>query len=160
MPPLPTRLSKLAFKPKYFSVGSSRVIRRRKNMSEDPLAALEIYAANPNPETIPRDAIIHWDDKTITVNDAYPKSWIHCLILPRPRPGLTMDDLRDLRTLLKGDKARAKQVLEELGVEAKRLVAQCEETMLKRCGCKWPIWVGFHALPSMRYVGRMQVFSL
>ena len=124
-----------------------------RDKDTDPLGALERYASTPNPETLPAKVLHAHTDKTVTVYDAFPKSIYHLLILPRPREGMvTVPELLNLRTLLKRDKARAKRILEELGEAAESARRDIEEEMRSSYKCKWDIWTGFHALPSMRYV--------
>lgn len=81
--------------------------------------------------------------------DVFPKSIFHFLVLPRVLPPLSVDELANLRTLLKGDKARAKQVLMDLSDEAGNVKKMIREEMLNRYGFEWEIWAGFHAVPSM-----------
>jgi hypothetical protein len=45
--------------------------------------------------------------------------------------------------------ARAKGTLSVLSDEATRLQNQIEREMQAHYGFKWPIWIGFHAIPSM-----------
>jgi aprataxin len=44
---------------------------------------------------------------------------------------------------------RAKGTLSVLSDEATRLQGQIEREMYTHYGFKWPIWIGFHAIPSM-----------
>jgi hypothetical protein len=46
-------------------------------------------------------------------------------------------------------RARAKETLRVLADEATRLRSEIEREMGARYGFAWPIWVGFHAVPSM-----------
>jgi aprataxin len=46
-------------------------------------------------------------------------------------------------------RARAKGTLSVLSDEATRLQSQIEREMYAHYGFKWPIWIGFHAIPSM-----------
>ena len=118
----------------------------------DPLGALERYATTPNPEKLSNAIHFSHTDATITVFDQYPKSKIHFLILPRPRENVvTVPELLNLRTLMR-DKDKAKRILLELGAAAEKLVPEIEAEMVKHWGFKWPLWIGFHALPSMRSV--------
>ncbi|KAF8136623.1 HIT-like domain-containing protein [Boletus edulis] len=108
------------------------------------LTVLRGYAQHARPESIP--------DKCLTVFDAFPKSIFHFLVLPRIRPPLNAGELANLRTLLKGDKARAKQVLLDLSDEADKIKKLIREEMLNRYGFQWEIWTGFHASPSMEHL--------
>ncbi len=71
-------------------------------------------------------------------------------------------DLTSLRTLLQraaaptdtnsnsnAGRARAKGTLSVLSDEATRLQSKIEREMHAHHGFKWPIWTGFHAVPSM-----------
>jgi len=68
-------------------------------------------------------------------------------------------DLTSLRTLLQraavasdtdtDARARAKGTLSVLSDEATRLQSKIEREMHAHYGFKWPIWIGFHAIPSM-----------
>jgi aprataxin len=109
---------------------------------------------------------------TLTVFDAYPKALFHFLVLPRLRPAEDEDglpkviddsdssleeDLTSLRTLLRRAateaeaeaRARVGRTLGVLADEATRLQGEIEREMLAHYGFTWPIWVGFHAVPSM-----------
>jgi aprataxin len=66
--------------------------------------------------------------------------------------------LTSLRTLLRSAlpssssddaKARARGTLRVLADEATRLRDEIEREMRARYGFSWPIWIGFHAVPSM-----------
>ena len=46
-------------------------------------------------------------------------------------------------------RARAKGTLSVLSDEATRLQDQIEREMQAHYGFKWPIWIGFHSIPSM-----------
>jgi aprataxin len=64
------------------------------------------------------------------------------------------EDLTSLRTLLQhagpdAARARVKGTLSVLSDEATRLQSQIEREMQTHHGFKWPIWIGFHAIPSM-----------
>jgi aprataxin len=68
------------------------------------------------------------------------------------------EDLTSLRTLLqRADtdppdaraRVQAKGTLSVLSDEATRLQSQIELEMQAHYGFKWPIWIGFHAIPSM-----------
>ncbi|KAI0079891.1 HIT-like protein [Panus rudis PR-1116 ss-1] len=118
------------------------------------LTILRSYAQKANPSTLPPDVLFSHTSKTITIFDAYPKSIFHFLILPRANafPPLTVFDLANLRTLMKKDKDKVKEVLVELSEEAKKLRTEIEDEMQKRYGFKWKIWTGFHAVPSMEHL--------
>lgn len=72
------------------------------------------------------------------------------------------EDLTSLRTLLQraatasssgtahaDARARAEGTLRVLADEAGRVQSEIEREMLAHYGFTWPIWVGFHAVPSM-----------
>lgn len=113
------------------------------------LTVLRGYAQKAKPETLPPSILFEYTDKYLTVFDAFPKSIFHFLVLPRVRPSLDVFELANLRTLLKGDKARAKQVLVDLNDAANNIKKMIREEMQNRYGFQWGIWTGFHAVPSM-----------
>lgn len=118
-------------------------------MAPPALTLLRKYAQLPNPTTLPPDLYFSHTQTSLTIFDCYPKSIFHFLILPRVQPDLPAKTLSTLRTLLKGDRARAKSVLEDLRNEAESLKATIEEEMMSKYGFKWGIWTGFHAVQSM-----------
>ncbi|KAF8559816.1 hypothetical protein OG21DRAFT_1594605 [Imleria badia] len=117
------------------------------------LTVLRRYVQEVKPETLPPSVLFEYNDKCLTVFDAFPKSIFHFLVLPRVGPGSpSVGELSNLRTLLKGDKARAKQVLVDLNDAAYNVKKLIREEMLNRYGFQWEIWTGFHAVPSMEHV--------
>ncbi|KAJ3486610.1 hypothetical protein NLI96_g4134 [Meripilus lineatus] len=118
------------------------------------LTILRTYAQKADPASIPSSVLFEHTAKSITIIDAYPKSRFHFLILPRASayPPLTVSNLANLRSLLKCDKDRAKEVLTDLSEDAKRIRTCIEEEMVKRFGFKWAIWTGFHSVPSMEHL--------
>ncbi len=117
-----------------------------------PLFALQRYACTDDPSALPNHILKEFTDTTLTLYDCFPKSKIHLLVLPRPHAGVKKEDLWSLRTLLKGDKDRAKQVLEDMGKTAAKVKDGIEKDMVEKWGVKWPVWVGFHAISSMQSV--------
>ncbi|KAG9318716.1 HIT-like domain-containing protein [Chiua virens] len=117
-----------------------------------PLTVLRGYAQKSNPETLPPSVLFECTDKCLTVFDAFPKSIFHFLVLPRVRPPLGVFELASLRTLLKGNKERAKLVLSDLNDEAHKVKKMICEEMQKRYGFQWEIWAGFHANQSMEHL--------
>lgn len=112
------------------------------------LIALRNYAQK-DPASLPNSILFSHSETTLTLYDAFPKSIFHFLILPRVLPPYELSDLGNLKTLLKIDKARAKQMITTLSEEAKNLRKEIEDEMVSRYGFKWAIWTGFHAVPSM-----------
>lgn len=122
-----------------------------------PLDELMHYATTPDADlkTVVGGLLVCSDATTLTIVDCYRKAHYHRLILPRPRDGVPTADLRDLPTLFAGGKERARAVLADLGRAAEASKASIEADMLERWKFKWDVWVGFHAVPSMRCVGRV-----
>jgi len=60
-----------------------------------------------------------------------------------------MYQLANLRSLLKCEKSKAKEILTDLSQEADNVKKLIESEMLKKYGFKWEVWLGFHAVPSM-----------
>ena len=120
------------------------------------LAILRSYAQKSKPETLPPSILFSHTEKTITIFDAYPKSMFHFLIMPRVGAAsfapLSVFNLTSLRSLLKCDKGKAKEVLLALKEDANHLRTLIEEEMIDRYGFKWDVWAGFHPVPSMEYV--------
>jgi len=114
------------------------------------LTILRTYAQIAKPETIPVSVLFTHTAKSLAIFDAYPKSIFHFLIIPRVAPPLTASDLASLRSLLKCDRARAKEVILELEEHAKNVKTMIEGEMMSRYGFKWGTWIGFHAVPSMQ----------
>lgn len=113
------------------------------------LIILRSYVQKSDPTSLPPSILLKHTQNTITIFDAYPKSIFHFLVLPRIRPPLNVFHLSTLRTLLKRDKAHAKEVLRVVAEDAQDLKKMIEEEMVQRYGFKWEIWMGFHAVPSM-----------
>jgi aprataxin len=114
------------------------------------LTILRTYASK-DPARLPNSVLFSHSESTLTVYDAYPKSIFHFLILPRlPSPQLSVHDLDCLKTILESDKTQAKEVINALKTEATNLRKDIEGEMLNRYGFKWDVWIGFHAVPSMR----------
>ncbi|KAI0064664.1 hypothetical protein BV25DRAFT_1852604 [Artomyces pyxidatus] len=116
------------------------------------LTVLRSYAQKRNPAKLPPSLLFSHTDTTITIFDCYPKALFHFLVLPRPSPTLSVFDLASLRTLLRGDKQRARDVLLLLRAEGARVRTSIEEEMRARYGFAWPVWTGFHAVPSLEHV--------
>ncbi|KIP09607.1 hypothetical protein PHLGIDRAFT_46286, partial [Phlebiopsis gigantea 11061_1 CR5-6] len=117
-----------------------------------PLHILRGYAQRVDPSRLPGSVLFAHTDTSLTVFDAFPKSYFHLLVLPRPRRPFEIEDMDNLRTLLKKDKEAAKLVLLDLGEAAQRARERIKDEMLKRFGFKWDIWTGFHAGPSMAHL--------
>ncbi|TFK42641.1 HIT-like domain-containing protein [Crucibulum laeve] len=115
------------------------------------LTILRTYALK-NPETLPSSILFSHTAKSLTIYDAYPKSMFHFLILPRVQEPLTTTELGSLRSLLKINKERAKEVITGLHEDAKAAKKEIEEEMLRRYGFKWDVWTGFHGAPSMEHL--------
>ncbi|KAJ7063240.1 HIT-like domain-containing protein [Mycena amicta] len=105
-----------------------------------------------DPAKLPASVLFSHNQETLTIFDAYPKSIFHFLILPRVQGSYTVSELSDLRTLLLGDKQRAKEVITTLARDAAVLRTEIESEMMKHYGFKWPILTGFHAVPSMAHL--------
>ncbi|KAJ7172534.1 hypothetical protein C8R46DRAFT_1259665 [Mycena filopes] len=115
------------------------------------LGILRTYAETKI-ERLPSSVLFSHSPTSITIYDAFPKGIFHFLILPRVQAPFTASQLSSLRTLLLGDKARAKQVILALNEDAKALRKEIEDEMLDRYGFKWGIWTGFHGAPSMDHL--------
>ncbi|KAI0670342.1 HIT-like domain-containing protein, partial [Trametes maxima] len=104
------------------------------------------------PADIPQSIKLCHTETSFTLHDLYPKSLYHEVVIPLIRPPLTVDGLRDLRSLLSLPTEVAKTVLLNLrrdALEAKRLI---EDDMRKRYSAVWDVQIGFHALPSVQHL--------
>ncbi|TRM58624.1 HIT-like domain-containing protein [Schizophyllum amplum] len=119
-----------------------------RNVSLDHLALLRPQG----PSQLPASILFSHSDHNLVIYDAFPKSIFHFLILPRVKAPHTAAELSSLRVLLKGDRQRAKDVVDRLRLDAEELKKEIEAEMLKRYGCKWDIWCGFHAVQSMEHM--------
>lgn len=126
-------------------------------------SALLTNALLSTPATsLPPTVYVSHTSKFLVINDLYPKSTYHYLILPRlPFPlkdgsHLTEHDLTSLQAFVKGvggSEKKKKVVLEVLeGLE--EMVEVVEERMRERMrrekGFEWEVVWGFHAVPSMK----------
>ena len=136
------------------------------NMSQ--LTILRSYAEKEDPEkAIPPSILFAHTDKTLTIFDRYPKSTFHFLILPRlsaytgeGKGKLKVEDLADLRSLLKKGRSRARKVIQDLKEAADECRKEIEAEMVDMYKFKWDVWVGFHPVPSMQYVSRITIRKL
>ena len=115
------------------------------------LTILRTYALR-SPESFPKSILYSHTESALAIFDAYPKSIFHFLVLPRVREPLAVEDLADLRTLMRKDAAIAKGVIQGLATVAESLKQDIEEEMINRYGFKWDVWTGFHGAPSMTCV--------
>ncbi|KAH7889447.1 HIT-like domain-containing protein [Phlebopus sp. FC_14] len=113
---------------------------------------LRSYAQKANPETLPPSILFNHTEKCLTIFDAFPKSIFHFLVLPRVRPTMRASDVTDLRSLLRCDKTRAKEVLTDMSNEAANVKKMIRDEMQQRYGFQWEIWTGFHPVPSMEHL--------
>ncbi|KAL7413367.1 HIT-like domain-containing protein [Mrakia frigida] len=128
--------------------------------------ALLTHALCKSPSTLlPPEVYLTSSPSFTVVNDLFPKSSYHALVLPRlPFPlkdGTTLqaDDLSNLQTFVK--KQRKEVVLEVL--EAfEEMVQEVEGIikgkMRKEKGWEWEVVWGFHAVPSMQHL-HLHVYS-
>ena len=104
-------------------------------------------------DSLPSSILFKKTSKNIVIFDGYPKSIFHFLVLPQiQEPRLGASRLSNLQSLLSGDKATAKEVIEGLAEDAKGVKKDIEDEMLNKFGFKWEVWTGFHGAPSMVYV--------
>ena len=119
-------------------------------MADNWKTVLRRYA-EMDPEQIPLAIRFRIYEHNLVIFDLYNKSYIHFLILPYVRPPhYTAARLTNLRTLLHGDKERARELLYHMKEDSERLIKEeIEPEMLRRQGFKWDVWVGFHAVQSL-----------
>jgi aprataxin len=112
------------------------------------MSVLRTYAQK-SPAELPNSILFTHTSTSLTIYDAFPKSIFHFLVLPRIIDSTTVPDLSNLRSCLKSDKARARELIYTLRDDAKIVAKEIEVEMLKRYGFKWDIWMGFHGAPSI-----------
>jgi len=76
------------------------------------------------------------------------RTLIQSAIIPPSPPSSNADAEEEEETRGRA-RERAKATLRVLADEATRLRSEIEREMRARYGFAWPIWVGFHAVPSM-----------
>jgi len=133
----------------------SVVLSRHLTMAGFPNNALRDYALVKSPSTqISPSTLLLDSPECIAIFDAYPKAKYHFLILPRyPFPHkCNINYLHDLTTLLRAPKDVRKAVVEGMRSMAGEVVEMIRDEMMKTEGFTWGIDLGFHAIPSMRYV--------
>jgi aprataxin len=118
--------------------------------------ALRDYALVKSPSTqISPSTLLLDSPECIAIFDAYPKAKYHFLILPRypsPHSQCNIDHLNDLRSLLAVPQDVRRAVVEGMRSMAGEVVEMIKDEMMKTEGFTWGIDLGFHAIPSMRYV--------
>jgi aprataxin len=138
------------------------------------LDALRAYALVKQPAAqIPPSTLLIHDLQTLAIFDAYPKAKYHFLVLPRYPfyqhsdeshtfgSVCKLDALDDLKSLMlkPGDEAR-----EEIFLAMKNMAREVEEMikdeMMKTEGFAWGVDVGFHAIPSMKWVSGLAMGGL
>jgi aprataxin len=142
-------------------------------------------AANPN--HLPTlDRVLFWDDRTITIYDAFAKAKYHFLVLPRlpfrsaaPRSdaaapalkaaggklslGSTSSNIvpashmRSVSDLMASPYAA--EVLEAVRVASEKVVEFIRKDMLQQYDTEWAIERAFHAVPSMDHL-HLHVISM
>lgn len=123
------------------------------------LGVLKQYAKTSIPSpSLPSSILFAHTETTLTIFDAYPKAMFHFLIMPRLLASMETAKYHNLRTLLQWDRAKAKETILQLQEDAKQVVADIEEEMVRLHGFKWKIWLGFHAVPSMDHL-HMHIIS-
>ncbi|KAF8231307.1 HIT-like protein [Tricholoma matsutake] len=115
------------------------------------LTILQAYAQKSPPE-FPSSILFSHTSTSITIYDGFPKSIFHFLVLPRIIEPYNGTDLSSLRSFLRHDKAHARELILALREDARMVAKEIEAEMMKRYGFKWEIWMGFHAVPSMKHL--------
>ncbi|KAI9064478.1 hypothetical protein FKP32DRAFT_1570725 [Trametes sanguinea] len=113
---------------------------------------LRTFALLDDPSTVPPHVRIGFTDYTVTIKDAYPKSYFHRLVLPRIYLPIEPEQVRDLRSLLCLPREQARAILLALKRDAEVAKREMEQEMREQHGFVWPIQMGFHAVPSLDHV--------
>lgn len=97
------------------------------------------YQTNPsNPTNNPKDStLLYYNDKVFVVNDPYPKSRFHCLVMPWNKNKKSLNDLRQEDVPL----------LYEMEAAGKNYIAYLREKHMD--SKKLRMILGFHAIPSL-----------
>lgn len=131
------------------------------------LNQLRDYANLPDPaRSLPPEVLLMHNENTIVIFDKFPKAKYHFLVLPRypstgqadaapghsslVRPNV-LDDLKSLllRTKDRDDRWEIVTALANTAAEVEEVI---KDEMMKTEGFEWGIDVGFHAIPSMKWV--------
>lgn len=126
---------------------------------------LRTYATLPSPSTSlsPR-VLLTSSQHCMAIFDAYPKAKYHFLVLPRypfPSPSdpdsgksiVQLGHLDDLRSLLnKAPRSAREVVIGQMADMAREVEEMIRDEMVKSEGVEWKIDVGFHAIPSLKWV--------
>ena len=114
------------------------------------------YASVKDPQTLQKNGYLTHTERTLTIEEPFPKAYIHLLLMPRVgAPPFTTQKLENLRTLLTSpevSKQEAHNLLLAMKADAEIAVEISKQEMLRTKKCTWDIWVGFHAAPSLKYV--------
>lgn len=129
------------------------------------LNVLRQYATVRDPQgLIAPSVLLHSTPKCIAIFDAYPKAKYHFLVLPRyPFPPnwdpegedsiAELDWLDSLKTLLlRAPRQVRDEVIAGLADCANEVEEMIRDEMKKTEGFDWGVDVGFHAVPSMKWV--------
>lgn len=137
------------------------------------LDALRAYAQvkHPAAQISPSTLLTH-DHQVMAIFDAYPKAKYHFLILPRYpfhhqadssrafNSMCKLEALDDLKSLmLKPNEEAREEVFKAMKGMAREVEELIKDEMMKTEGFTWGIDVGFHAIPSMKWVS-WRVFHL
>ncbi|CAG7846436.1 SubName: Full=Uncharacterized protein {ECO:0000313/EMBL:CCA66944.1} [Serendipita indica DSM 11827] len=123
------------------------------------LGVLREYAKKSIPSpSLPSSVLFAHTDKTLTIFDGYPKAQFHFLIMPRLLPEMETARFKNLRTLLRWDRNKAKETIVQLQKDSEKVIEDIEDEMVRLHGYKWKIHIGFHAVPSMDHL-HMHIIS-
>lgn len=129
-------------------------------------------AYSQDPASFPPSAVIFYNDFAVAINDLYPKSSVHTLLLPRPERNLlhpieafedatflasTRADCNKLRVLVAKELRRRYGKLSKLEQERERVLngeVELSEGEELPPGRDWEseVMVGIHAHPSMSHL--------
>lgn len=78
--------------------------------------------------------------------------------MPRLLPEMETARFKNLRTLLRWDRNKAKETIVQLQKDSEKVIEDIEDEMVRLHGYKWKIHIGFHAVPSMDHL-HMHIIS-
>jgi aprataxin len=143
------------------------------------LRALQKYASRTDLDDFPPSVLFAHSPSTLTIFDAYPKSMMHFLIIPRTLSSshnavttsvsetelsFQPSELDSLKSLVKVERHKAQRLLLLLRDEAEKVClllfqisilytnqvkASIQEEMMIKHGFTWPVWIGVYLIHDL-----------
>lgn len=143
------------------------------------LRALQKYASRTDLDAFPPSVLFAHSPSTLTIFDAYPKSMMHFLIIPRMLSSSSNADkaplseieasfqpleLNSLKSLMKVERHKVQKLLLLLRDEAEKVrllhfessliytnqvKLSIQEEMMTKHGFTWPVWMGAYSIKDL-----------